>query len=42
MNPYTFFDAEIQGMIHGGTPVGSKPSGYSPEVVIEGAGAGVE
>jgi hypothetical protein len=29
-------------MIHGGGPVGSKPAGYRPEILIEGAGAGVE
>ena len=40
--PYTFFEPGIQGMIHGGKPVGSKPAGYRPEVLIEGAGAGVE
>jgi aryl-alcohol dehydrogenase-like predicted oxidoreductase len=26
--PYTFFEPEIQKMIHGGIPVGSKPSSY--------------
>jgi aryl-alcohol dehydrogenase-like predicted oxidoreductase len=40
--PYTFFETEIQGMIHGGKPVGHKPAGYQPDVIIEGAGAGVE
>jgi aryl-alcohol dehydrogenase-like predicted oxidoreductase len=40
--PYSFFGPEIQGMIHGGKPVSSKPNGYHPEVTIEGAGAGVE
>lgn len=39
--PYTFFGPEIQGMIHGGKPVGSKPEGYHPPVLIESAGAGV-
>jgi aryl-alcohol dehydrogenase-like predicted oxidoreductase len=39
---YSFFGPELQGMIHGGKPVGSKPVGYQPEVLIEGAGAGVE
>jgi aryl-alcohol dehydrogenase-like predicted oxidoreductase len=37
--PDTFFGPEIQGMIHGGKPVGSKPVGYRPEILIEGAGA---
>ncbi len=40
--PYTFFGPQIQGMIHGGKPVGSKPVGYHPDILIEGAGAGVE
>jgi aryl-alcohol dehydrogenase-like predicted oxidoreductase len=26
--PYTFFEGEIQGMVHGGVPVGDKPAGY--------------
>ena len=26
--PYTFFDAQIQGMINGGAAVGDKPDGY--------------
>lgn len=39
--PYTFFDPEIQGMIHGGKPVGLKPPGYAPHRLIESAGAGV-
>lgn len=26
--PYSFFDGEIQGMIHGGVGVGTKPTGY--------------
>jgi aryl-alcohol dehydrogenase-like predicted oxidoreductase len=30
--PYTFFDAEIQGMVHGGVPVGDEPAGYRREV----------
>jgi hypothetical protein len=29
-------------MIHGGKPVGAKPAGYQPDVLIESAGAGVE
>lgn len=28
--PYTFFESEIQTMIHGGTSVGTKPIGYYP------------
>jgi aryl-alcohol dehydrogenase-like predicted oxidoreductase len=26
--PYSFFDSEIQGMVHGGVPVTEKPEGY--------------
>jgi aryl-alcohol dehydrogenase-like predicted oxidoreductase len=29
--PYTFFESEIQGMIHGGQSVGRKPTGYFPQ-----------
>ncbi|WP_404790238.1 hypothetical protein [Altericista sp. CCNU0014] len=39
--PYTFFDAEIQGTIHGGKSVGSKPVGYYPSISIQAAGAEV-
>ena len=39
--PYSFFDQEIQEMIHGGTPAGDEPAGYRREVLINGAGAGV-
>lgn len=39
--PYTFFGHEIQGMIHGGVPVGLKPTGYHPDVLIQSGGAGV-
>jgi aryl-alcohol dehydrogenase-like predicted oxidoreductase len=39
--PYTFFNPEIQGMIHGGKPVGLKPDGYYPNLLIEAGGAGV-
>jgi aryl-alcohol dehydrogenase-like predicted oxidoreductase len=39
--PYSFFDPNIQGMIHGGKPVGLKPMGYYPNVLIQSAGAGV-
>ena len=41
LNPYVFFDAEIQGMIHGGVTVAAKPSGYYPQVKVSGAGTGV-
>jgi hypothetical protein len=40
--PYAFFDAKIQGMIHGGKRIGSKPARYDPGISIEGEGAGVE
>jgi aryl-alcohol dehydrogenase-like predicted oxidoreductase len=39
--PYSFFDSEIQGMIHGGVTVGLKPIGYAPDVSISSGGAGV-
>jgi hypothetical protein len=26
--PYTFFEGEIQGMVHGGVAVTDKPAGY--------------
>ncbi len=39
--PYSFFGSEIQGMIHGGVAVGSKPIGYAPDCMIQSAGAGV-
>ncbi len=39
--PYSFFKPEIQGMIHGGKPVGLKPKGYYPDVIIQSTGAGV-
>lgn len=39
--PYSFFDSEIQGMIHGGATVGVKPAGYYPEILIQSSGAGV-
>lgn len=39
--PYSYFESEIQGMIHGGKPVGLKPTGYYPNIFIESAGAGV-
>jgi aryl-alcohol dehydrogenase-like predicted oxidoreductase len=40
--PYSFFGPEIQGMIHGGVRVGAKPPEYSPGLVIDGGGAGVQ
>lgn len=40
--PYTFFDPEIQGMVHGGATVGDKPDGYQPNVLSQSAGAGVK
>jgi hypothetical protein len=39
--PYSFFEPGIQGMIHGGKPVGLKPAGYAPDVLIQSEGAGV-
>jgi aryl-alcohol dehydrogenase-like predicted oxidoreductase len=39
--PYTFFESEIQGMIHGGSVVGDKPAGYYGGVRVSGSGAGV-
>jgi aryl-alcohol dehydrogenase-like predicted oxidoreductase len=39
--PYSFFDSEIQGMIHGGVAVGDQPSGYTPVRLIQATGAGV-
>lgn len=39
--PYSFFEPEIQGMIHGGKPIGLKPKGYYPDVIIQSTGAGV-
>ena len=39
--PYSFFEPGIQGMIHGGKPVGLKPAGYYPNLLIQSAGAGV-
>ena len=39
--PYTFFDDAIQGMVHGGTTVGDKPTSYYSPVSIVGNGAGV-
>jgi aryl-alcohol dehydrogenase-like predicted oxidoreductase len=33
--PYSFFEPGHQAMIHGSKPVGVKPSGYSPQVLIQ-------
>jgi hypothetical protein len=41
MFPYTLFGNEVQGMLHGGANVGSKPRGYAPEILISGAGTTV-
>lgn len=38
--PYSFFSSELQGMIHGGVTVGTKPSSYQTNVLIHSAGAG--
>jgi diketogulonate reductase-like aldo/keto reductase len=41
--PYSFFEQEIQGMIHGGKHVGDKPDGYAKPVrVLASGGAGVQ
>lgn len=39
--PYSFFGPEIQGGLTGGQAVGGKPMGYFPDLLIEGASAGV-
>ena len=39
--PYSFFESEIQGILHGGKPVGLKPKGYYRDVMVQSAGAGV-
>lgn len=39
--PYIFFSSELQGMIHGGKPVGLKPTGYYPNVLVQSSGAEV-
>ena len=37
--PYSYFESEIQGGLHGGTPISSKPVGYFPiDSVIPSAG----
>ncbi len=36
--PYSFFEPEIQ---HGGKPVGFKPLGYHPDILIQSAGSAV-
>ncbi|MEM9948380.1 MAG: aldo/keto reductase [Cyanobacteria bacterium P01_D01_bin.36] len=40
--PYTFFEQNLQGMIHGGASVGDKPTGYRQPIFISGEGAGVQ
>jgi aryl-alcohol dehydrogenase-like predicted oxidoreductase len=37
--PYIFFGSEVQGSIHAGATVGTKPYGYFPYVRIAGKGA---
>jgi aryl-alcohol dehydrogenase-like predicted oxidoreductase len=37
--PYIFFGSEVQGSIHAGAKVGTKPPGYDPGVQDAGAGA---
>jgi len=39
--PYDFFGATMQGAVHGGARIGSKPQTYRPEVLIDSAGASV-
>jgi aryl-alcohol dehydrogenase-like predicted oxidoreductase len=38
--PYIFFGSEVQGSLHAGAVVGSKPEGYFPTVRIAGRGVG--
>ena len=35
--PYSFFESDHQKMIHGNQPVGFKPMGYYPNVLITGS-----
>ena len=37
--PYIFFGSEVQGSLHAGAVVGTKPPGYFPSVRIAGRGA---
>jgi len=39
--PYSFFEPVMQAGVHGGVPVGDKPQGYHPNILIEGADFGV-
>lgn len=39
--PYTFFTPGMQAMLAGSHPVGDKPEGYAPRILIQGAAAGV-
>jgi hypothetical protein len=36
--PYIFFGSEVQGSLHAGATVGTKPPGYFPTVRIAGRG----
>jgi hypothetical protein len=36
--PYIFFGSEVQGSLHAGAVVGTKPPGYFPSVRIAGRG----
>ena len=38
--PYIFFGSEVQGSLHAGAIVGTKPQGYFPRVRIAGRGVG--
>lgn len=39
--PYSFFGSDIQGMIHGRTVTGDKPTGYHSQVLIEATGGSI-
>jgi len=41
MFPYTLFGDEVQGMLHGGATVGTKPPSYFPTILISGGGTSV-
>ena len=38
--PYSCFESEIQGILHGDRPVGLKPKGYYRDVMIQSADTG--
>lgn len=40
--PYSFFTPEMEAMLAGGNPVGSKPAGYHNELLIRAGPAGVQ